>query len=569
GTLTDEELGFGTILETPFGIVLSCNTDNTIDVVWGQGDINNYNIYVDDILVKSNVPCGGYRLQNIPAGERKVSLTTTKDGKESPKLNGKVTVTGSSDIVITQVSTTERVSDTNNPTNNTTEKTSTYDQENGPIEVFGLDVSSKDNNRIRVVWGQSEATIALGQKYNIYLDGELVRGEVPCGEYVFTVSSGSHIVKVTSKVNGIESSGRTANIDVTGEVITTTNQSEFVEGRQLLNNTTFADAKEWNEYGATYTNNGDGSVSVTIPKKTSGDNWSTQLVDNGLVLSAGKYYKASVTINSNVARKFQLLIQSDGADGGNWSVINSDNKFAVEADKPYTFTTIFKAESVQNNYLYGIMMGYIDQESESANVTISNVSLKEFSSLEEAEKDNGSVVVENPTPVEISGFQISAVAGGVRTIYSVEPKINGKDVVERGLIYGRTEYVSDSEMIVGSNNKKVFSFAAVNGLLSGVNYSDSETSQSYVMTMTFGAETVKAFEAEYMVRAYAKLSDGTYVYSDTETYSPYSIAEYVYNNNLMPNVTFHNYLYNTILKKVNPSYKVVAFNGTYDVVKNK
>ena len=170
----------------------------------------------------------------------------------------------------------------------------------------------------------------------------------------------------------------------TAEAETTTAEpttaAPFVDGGELLKDTAFVEGSvsNWNEYGAEYTNNGDGSVSVVVPAKESGDNWSTQLVQNNVTLTEGKWYVATVTVTSDVARSFQLLIQSDGANGGNWSVINTDNVFTVEAGVPYTFTTKFQATGVVNNYLYGVMMGYVNEASAEANVTVSKVSLKGY-----------------------------------------------------------------------------------------------------------------------------------------------------------------------------------------------
>ena len=119
---------------------------------------------------------------------------------------------------------------------------------------------------------------------------------------------------------------------------------------------------------------------VEVPAKTGGDNWSTQLVKNGLRLTNGKWYKATVTINSTVARKFQLLIQSDGQQGGNWSLMNPDNNlFEVEANEDYTFTYTFQASGVVNNYLFGVMMGYIDDTpSDACTVTVTDASLIQY-----------------------------------------------------------------------------------------------------------------------------------------------------------------------------------------------
>ena len=62
-----------------------------------------------------------------------------------------------------------------------------------------------------------------------------------------------------------------------------------------------------------------------------------------------------------------------------------------------------------------------------------------------------SVTIEEPEAngaIEVAGFQISANAKGVRTVYSVSDKINGKNVIASGLVYGLSDKVSDSQMYV-------------------------------------------------------------------------------------------------------------------------
>ena len=157
-------------------------------------------------------------------------------------------------------------------------------------------------------------------------------------------------------------------------------KASAADGTELLTQTEFVDGSvsAWNEAGGTYVNNGDGSVSVAVEAKNGGDNWSTQLVHNNLTLTQGKWYTASVTVSSDVARSFQLLVQSDGNAGGNWSTCYNDSTFAVEAGGSTTFTKTFQATNVIGKYLFGVMMGYVGSASPAANVTVSNVSLREF-----------------------------------------------------------------------------------------------------------------------------------------------------------------------------------------------
>lgn len=74
--------------------------------------------------------------------------------------------------------------------------------------------------------------------------------------------------------------------------------------------------------------------------------------------------------------------------------------------------------------------------------------------------------------------------------------------------------------------------------------------------------TEKYFNTEYKVRAYALLSDGSYVYSDVATYSIYRIADYLYANKLMNTTDEHQFLYNNILKIANSGYQYIEYNKT-------
>lgn len=165
--------------------------------------------------------------------------------------------------------------------------------------------------------------------------------------------------------------------------------------------------------------------------------------------------------------------------------------------------------------------------------------------------------------IEINGYQISSTAEGMRTVYSVESTINNMAVVSVGMVYSLADYATENDLYVGSNNNYVRSYEATNNGVCSVNYSVSETATSYAMTMKFGPKTANEFNANWRVRAYAKLSDGSYVYSDSFEYSFYDIADSLYQSSGMSNLTAHQYLYNDILKVVNKDYVAVDYTGGF------
>ncbi len=167
--------------------------------------------------------------------------------------------------------------------------------------------------------------------------------------------------------------------------------------------------------------------------------------------------------------------------------------------------------------------------------------------------------------IRIEGYQISTTVEGSRVIASVEPEINGKKVAEYGLIYGLAVYngtVTDwkaQDMTVDSDNYFVKGFDSKGLGVLKEQLGDSATAIYYSMTMKFGAHSKEAYEADYRIRGYAKLSDGTYVYGKIQSYSVFRIANYLYQHQMMPRESAYNYLYDHILSVVDPSYKKIDY----------
>lgn len=173
---------------------------------------------------------------------------------------------------------------------------------------------------------------------------------------------------------------------------------------------------------------------------------------------------------------------------------------------------------------------------------------------------------EKKTTIEINGCQINATVEGMRTVYSVEDIINDMEVVERGMVYSLADYASEDELYVGSESKYVRSYQATDEGKLSENFSTSATATSYAMTMKFAVGTAAEFCEEYRVRAYAKLSDGSYVYSNYVEYTVYSIADELYQNSLMNTETAHNCLYTNILSVVNPEYQLIPYAESKNLV---
>lgn len=79
-----------------------------------------------------------------------------------------------------------------------------------PVEAKGLVVTSPGNNLIRVSW-----TGETNQLYSVYIDGALKGMDVTAGTYTYNgIDAGVHTVRVTAKLNDIESKGVSATVSV-------------------------------------------------------------------------------------------------------------------------------------------------------------------------------------------------------------------------------------------------------------------------------------------------------------------------------------------------------------------
>lgn len=222
------------------------------------------------------------------------------------------------------------------------------------------------------------------------------------------------------------------------------------------------------------------------------------------------------------------------------------------------------------------------EETTSEETTTEEITVEETTTIEETTVVEETTITEETTTeeettvlegiivsddVKIEGHQINYKNSGFRSIYSVEKIVNGKQVSESGLIYGLVlGGVTEEDMVIDSDNSYIKAIASTIGGKADSIMGESTTANYYVQTMINNGTTKYAFEAEYLVRAYAKLADGTYVYSDVHSFSIYEVAEYLYDNVLVSTQTAFDYLYNNILTIVNPNYKKSEFIWSNTVV---
>lgn len=184
-----------------------------------------------------------------------------------------------------------------------------------PITPMGLNVTPDGKGIINVVWGQNDEMINNGQKYNVYIDDELVASGVACGSYNYEVTNGTHTVKLTATLNGYESDAVTASVTSTGgkdpgETVSSTNTtSETVTSKE----TGVPDDVNWIDFEGS-----DGEYKYYIPSEYS------TAYDN----KAKKVFDTTLYIEYNLGAKFTSVKLDNKdytiTDGAYVSILKTD-----------------------------------------------------------------------------------------------------------------------------------------------------------------------------------------------------------------------------------------------------
>lgn len=379
------------------------------------------------------------------------------------------------------------------------------------------------------------------------------------------------IVDFTS-ISVVEESEETTTVS---EPVTT---PEIKDGTELLKDTEFEEGNvtHWDEYGGNkYTNQGNGKLKVEIPAYESGDNWATQLVQKNIQLYEGKWYVAQFKITSDVDKSFQLLIQSDGNNGGDWTVFAKED-VDVSAGETKTVQIQFQAnQSTAANVLYGIMMGYINGASKTANVTIENVSLKVYN--DEQQISGTQTVLLASDDVSVSGFQMKTNWSeedenqglvGFRTVCKA-PNIGGRITVGK-VSYTVAKFGTLYTIEPDKGIPDGTSFTASGTLLKSYNLNDetAETVNPFTLAATATENAIKEKDDTYSsyvqtmqdtidnlhpgnkihVRAFVVTTGGTIIYSTKSVSTCIArVASYMYQKSLASNYRGHEYLYKSIL----------------------
>lgn len=306
-------------------------------------------------------------------------------------------------------------------------------------------------------------------------------------------------------------------------------------------------AGTWGNGRMSYSGNTDSDLKLRIDSSNgvAVESWGLQ-VKNILNLVEGKEYTVKVSYTASKAGT--LYYKIDGP-----KVAQAFE--ATEGNNTAELTVTATSENIGVLALSGFEEGTV----------ISNIQFEIISSQEPG------IVVSGD--IQLFGYQISTSYEGIRVAAGVEPIINGQEVKNWGFVYGLSSYgnnqtgITEDDMYVGADNAFIKSYQSTSIGTLNVQLGESATATYFARTMKFGGSNVIAYTANYKVRAYAVLADGSYVYSNVSDYSIAEVADKLYQNKLMNTITAHNYLYENILSKVYEGYKEVDFQWNNSVVK--
>ncbi len=579
--------------EEVFGQVFNSPANNTISVVWGSNDRMQalgqvYNVYVDGQLKLSSVGCAYHTISGIPAGKHIVKITSVYNGKETNGVSGEVIVGG--EVPTTQAPTTTVAASTlpsgftaaggnwtdlnywsvyfasgwgNNPiggykNGNSYGNFSTYIQSGGKGVAWSVQMKTK------------EIAVTSGKSYS-------------CKMNVTTNKSAENIVFKDEKTQSITNVNLTSGANEIVLNFTSSDVAQFyfdlgsapddfrmdITSFELINNEPETTTPE-----------------PTTPEPTT-EEPTTRTFDAYEVIEAEHFAENQggvIDTNANASNGQNIGGISNGVTmrydhvnfsepaGGLYLNYSSPTGTAMGTVEVYAdnltnkIGTIELENNAANWSQYGNITGEFATNIPSGEHTVYLKFVTTGSAYYVANVDYfrfvkaGDLIHRIDGGIEINGYQINSRREGMRTVYSVDSEINGKEVIGSGLIYSISENATENDLVVGSTDPFIKNFDAIESKakLSYVQ-SDSDLASSYAMMMKFVKQKPLEWTITWKVRAYAKLSDGSYVYSKMVTYKIFDVAEDLYQNCKMSGSEAHDYLYNTILKRVNPNYKLVYY----------
>jgi hypothetical protein len=198
----------------PFGMKVEAAGTGYLRVVWGRGDIDCYNVYVDGERRRTGVQAASYTLPVYTEGTHTVAVTTVVGTKESEKTEMQIQITGVGEKETEPVvePTTTKPATTTKPSSENPTTALTFTTDSSIAKPFGMKVEAAGTGYLRVVWGRGDIDC-----YNVYVDGERRRTGVSCGSFTLPVyTEGTHTVAVATVVGNRESVRVEETIAITG-----------------------------------------------------------------------------------------------------------------------------------------------------------------------------------------------------------------------------------------------------------------------------------------------------------------------------------------------------------------
>jgi len=583
-----------------FGYSISSPRDGIINVVWGNpNNGQTFNVYVDGNIKLREVACASYDIEAQP-GKHIVKITGVKNGKETSGVTAEVNVGGQ--VVTTAPPTTA-------PANsgytyagagwNELNYWSAYQASgwgNDPVIEYKSGNSYNDMSVIvdkasGADWGiqlkTKEIAVQSGKSYtctitvnsNMAADNLLIKDEKSGAQKTFALVNGNNtitldftsldVVQIFFNLGfapqGLKYTITSFNLK-NNEEVTTPEPTTEAPTTRIFDAYNRIEAEDFSsKVGGVVDTNSNASngkniggvtnnVSLTFDQVHFSENSGALCLNySSKSGDASGYVEVYVDNNSNAVGTIELPNTAD-----NWSsYVNITGKLNGEISGGTHKVTLKFITTNNKGYVANIdYFSFVkSSEVETDEPTTEEPTTEEPTTEEPTTEEPTTENTDNKYKIFIDGCQISASAKGLRTVYTVNDVIDGKQVVSSGIIYSLENVAPESELYVGSTHSFVRCFESTqNGIIRYVNWPGALSGKTYAMTMLFATDNPLEYTDMWRIRAYAKLSDGTYVYTDTVEYSFMSIAESLYTSCQMPNEAGHEYLYNNILKIVNPDY---------------
>ena len=254
------------------------------------------------------------------------------------------------------------------------------------------------------------------------------------------ISSSSSLIESSSEVSSfsnsisqvnsskIENSVNSSSISNSSIIESSSISSSNKEEIDLLANVNFTNWVLWsvdNKMTYSYSNNNKNVTLGILHDDSTVENWSFQAkYESNLYLEEGVKYNASITINSSINRKVQLIVQTTS-----YSYMLSSEVVNLNANEDYTYNLSFTCDQT-DSYLFGVMLGKVDGSlyRENHEVTLSNASFK-YSGIKEEDKEYSDPLdpyAAYPSKVTVNNKELS---------YSWSDEFNGTSLDESTWTY--------------------------------------------------------------------------------------------------------------------------------------